>query len=107
LGSYLFSLFLAVLTGYGYRLFRIALAYVLANVLFGTLYWSLTIHHPHPINFWEALITSVQVFHGRIFNPFDLPLPDPRVIISTVEAMVGLILEATFIAMLTQRFFNR
>ncbi len=39
LGQYLFSLFLAALTGYGYRMWRILVAYALLNVLFASLYY--------------------------------------------------------------------
>jgi hypothetical protein len=108
LGSYLFSLFLAVLTGYGYRMSRIVVAYLLLIGGFATAYWSVGVHHPRDISFWTALIVSVTAFHGRVFtNPFAPNIPDAQVVITAIEAIVGLVIEGVFIAMLTQRFFNR
>jgi hypothetical protein len=106
LGSWLFSLFLAVLTGYGFRLGRIIVAYVLLILAFAGAYWGLDLQRPQTISYWQAIILSVTAFHGRVFsNPFTLS--DPQIVVTAVEAIVGLVIEGVFIAMLTQRFFNR
>ena len=86
LGQYLFSLLLAALTGYGYRMWRIIVVYALANVLFASLYYFFGVFYAPPHLAWtQALIVSVTAF----------------------EAVTGLIFEGVFIAMLTQRFFGR
>lgn len=106
-GSYFFSWFLAVLTGYGHRMSRIVLTYVLLILAFAGAYWSLDLHRqPQPFSYWQAIILSVTAFHGRVFfNPFNLS--DPQIVVTALEAIVGLVIEGVFIAMLTQRFFNR
>jgi len=105
-GSYLFSLLLALLTGYGYRMWRIVVVYVLLVSLFAGLYYVFGLSHPPHMGWLEALILSITAFHGRVFSsPF---LPDsPQSIVTACEAIVGFTFEGIFIAMLTQRFFNR
>jgi hypothetical protein len=123
-GAYLFSLFLAVLTGYGYRLGRILFAYGFFVVLFATLYLFLSsgcaisgvphvftsgahcIATGHTYSWVEAFVISVTAFHGRVFAEGYLP-GTPFGIVAAVEAVVGLVIEGVFIAMLTQRFFTR
>jgi hypothetical protein len=46
-------------------------------------------------------------FHGRGFFPGVTQLNDTLTILASIEAFVGLILEASFIATLTQRFFGK
>jgi hypothetical protein len=105
LGSYLFSLFLAVLTGYGFRMWRIIAAYTLLILAFAGAYWSLDLQTPHIYTFWQALILSVTAFHGRVFsNPF--LLTEPQIVVTAIEAIFGLVIEGVFIAMLTQRFLT-
>ncbi len=106
LGSYLFSLLLALLTGYGYRMWRIVVAYGLLISFFAALYYGFGLSHPPHISMVEALILSITAFHGRVFSsPF---LSDsPQAIVTAFEAISGLIFEGIFIAMLTQRFFGR
>lgn len=106
LGAYLFALFLEVLTGYGFRLWRIIAAYTFLILAFAGAYWSLDLQTPHIYTFWQALILSVTAFHGRVFsNPF--LLTEPQIVVTAIEAIFGLVIEGVFIAMLTQRFFNR
>ena len=106
LGSYLFSLLLAVLTGYGHRMWRMLLAYVLLLSLFAALYYTFGLNYPPHISPVEAIILSITAFHGRVFSsPFHLE--SPQGIVTAVEAITGLLFESIFIAMLTQRFFGR
>ena len=103
LRGWLFSWFLFLLAGYGYRLGRSFLAYLLVISLFMALYRFID---PHLV--WsEAFVVSMTAFHGRGFSPSSFSPGDPLSIISAIEAFVGLIIEVTFIATLTQRFFNR
>jgi uncharacterized protein YjbI with pentapeptide repeats len=105
-GSYLFSLLLALLTGYGYRMWRIILAYALVNIIFATLYFILGLTTLPHLSWFDALIVSVTAFHGRVFWTSFL-VGSPQVIVAAFEAITGLLFEALFVAMLTQRFFNR
>jgi uncharacterized protein YjbI with pentapeptide repeats len=102
-GAYLFSWFLFLLAGYGYRLGRSFLAYLLIISLFMTIYHLLD---PH-LAWNEAFVVSMTAFHGRGFSPSTFTPGDPLSFTSAAEAFVGLIIEVTFIATLTQRFFSR
>lgn len=105
-GPYLFSLFLAMLTGYGYRMWRILIAYALLISLFATLYFALNQGSSPSMAPLEAIILSITAFHGRVFSsPFHLGSPSG--VVAACEAITGLLFEGIFIAMLTQRFFGR
>jgi hypothetical protein len=72
IGPYLFSWFLAVLTGYGFRMSRIVVAYLLLICGFATAYWSVGVHQPRDISFWTALIVSVTAFHlSKVHNQIE------------------------------------
>jgi hypothetical protein len=67
LGALLFSWFLFLLVGYGYRLWRSFLAYMLVIVGFTTVYYVLgAVFHP-PLSLVNALGLSMTSFHGRRF----------------------------------------
>jgi pentapeptide repeat protein len=113
--QYLGSLFLAILAGYGYRPLRTIFWYlvVIAGFAFG--YWRAT-HglltfglHPseiQPLEWYEALILSISSFHGRGFFQPVKSLGDPVAILAAMEAVIGLLIEVSFIATFTQRFFG-
>ncbi len=103
LGFWLFSWFLYLLAGYGYKPLRSFLAYLLVIGIFMGLYLLL---NPH-LAWYEALVVSMTAFHGRGFSPSTFTPGDPVSIASAVEALVGLIIEVTFIATLTRRFFGQ
>lgn len=106
LGSYLFSLFLAMLTGYGYRMWRIIIVYAVAVSIFALLYYSLSINSGSSLTLEQACILSVTAFHGRVFSsPF--ATGSAQSIVAACEAVTGLVFEGVFIAMLTQRFFGK
>lgn len=102
-GAWLFSWFLFLIAGYGYKVWRSFLAYLLVIGTFMALYLRLD---PHLV-WYEALVVSMTAFHGRGFSPSTFFPGDPLSIAAAIEAFVGLIIEVTFIATLTQRFFNR
>jgi hypothetical protein len=103
LGQYLFSLFLDLLTGYGYKPMRSFITYLLVICLFMMIY-----HVLSPQLLWnEALVISMTAFHGRGFFPDTFSPGDPLALVSAIEAFVGLIIEVTFIATLTQRLFRK
>ncbi len=58
----------------------------------------------------DAFTYSITSFHGRGFFPgleHGASLSDPLVVLAALEAMVGLIIEVSFIATFTQRFFGK
>jgi uncharacterized protein YjbI with pentapeptide repeats len=106
-GQYLFSLFLDLLAGYGYKPWRSFVAYLLVITVFATAY--LVIGRTvgpilSPVGAWVFSMTS---FHGRGFFPGGIKLDDPLTILAALEAFVGLLIEVTFIATLTQRLFGK
>src|SRR5713226_3956820 len=81
----------------------LALAYLLVIGTFMVLYLLLD---PH-LAWYEAIVVSMTAFHGRGFSPSAFSPGDPLSIASAIEAFVGLIIEVTFIATLTRRFFGQ
>jgi hypothetical protein len=100
--AYIFSWFLDILAGYGYKPGRSLSIYLLMIAIFTICYLILG-HLP----LREALIFSVTAFHGRGFFPGSFKLGDPVTAIAALEAVVGLFIEISFIATFTQRFFGR
>ena len=101
--SYLGSLFLDLLSGYGYKVVRCFIAYTLVIGIFATIYHLLGTHPA-----WnEAIVVSMTAFHGRGFFPEQFHPGDPQALAAAIEAFVGLLIEITLIATLTQRFFGK
>ncbi len=106
-GAYLFSLFLDLLAGYGYRPGRSVLWYLIIIVGFAFAYHflgGLSLYPP------DAVIFSIMSFHGRGFFPnlsSETNLHNPLVMLAAAEAIVGLLIEISFIATFTQRFFGK
>ena len=108
LGAWLFSWFLFLIAGYGYRPGRSFLAYLLVIFGFATAYYLLGHTVGPTLSPLGALVFSMTSFHGRGFFPgSNISLEDPLTVLAAFEALVGLIIEVIFIATLTQRFFNR
>lgn len=106
--EYLFSLFLAITTGYGYRAWRSFASYVFVILAFATIYFLLGPRAGLPISYGEAIVFSMTSFHGRGFFPGEnIGLSNPLTIFAAIEAFVGLVIEITFIATLTQRLFGK
>jgi len=105
-GQYLFSLFLDVLAGYGYRPGRSVIWYLIT--IFGfALAYTIFGHLPYVP---DALVFSLTSFHGRGFFPglgSETSLHNPLVMLAAIEAVVGLLIEISFIATFTQRFFGK
>jgi hypothetical protein len=100
--SFLFSGFLDLLAGYGYKPGRSLFIYLLVIALFAACY-NLLGHLPAR----EALVFSVTSFHGRGFLPGTFGLSNPVTALAALEAVTGLFIEISFIATFTQRFFGR
>ncbi len=105
-GRWFFSLLLALLSGYGYRIWRILAAYVVVVSLFALVYFVLGLHYPPHLHFDQAYLESITAFHGRVFSEQFYP-NTPQIWITAIEAIAGLIIEGVFIAMLIQRFFEK
>jgi pentapeptide repeat protein len=108
LKAWLFSWFLFVLAGYGYKPTRSFLVYLFTITSFALIYYMLAFTTGPALSPLGAFVLSMTSFHGRGFFPGNhFSLDDPLIVFSAVEALVGLIVEVTFIATLTQRLFNR
>ncbi len=116
LGGWLFSWFLFLLTGYGYKPLRSFLAYVLVIAGFAMAYYLFGLHDligphrlpgPHYLSWYEAVVVSMTAFHGRGFFVGTFSPGDPQALVAAIEAFFGLLIEVTFIATLTQRLFSR
>jgi uncharacterized protein YjbI with pentapeptide repeats len=101
----LLNLMLDCLAGFGYRPIRTLAAYSLAIAAFAMLYVFLQV--PTSMGFGEALVVSIVNFHGRGFFPNGVVLTDIAQKIAAVEAVLGLIVEASLVATFTQRFLGR
>jgi hypothetical protein len=104
-GQYLFSLFLDLLAGYGYRPGRSVIWYLVIIVGFALAYFAFGNFPLMP----DALVFSLTSFHGRGFFPGlgnETTLHNPLVVLASVEAVIGLFIEISFIATFTKRFFS-
>jgi hypothetical protein len=105
-GQYLFSGFLDLLAGYGYRPGRSVLWYLVIIFGFALAYFTIG-HLPF---FPDAFVFSLTSFHGRGFFPglgSENSLHNPLAVLAAFEAVVGLLIEISFIATFTQRFFGK
>jgi uncharacterized protein YjbI with pentapeptide repeats len=107
LGQWVVSWFFWCLAGYGYRPFRSLLAYVGVITFFALTYHHLGSVTHHALGWREAFVVSMTAFHGRGFFPDQFKPGDPQALAAAAEALVGLIIEVSFIATFTQRFFAR
>ncbi len=105
-GRWLFSIILALLSGYGYRLWRILAAYVVVVSLFGFAYFVMGIYYPPYLHLDQAYLQSITAFHGRVFSE-QFSSNTPQIWVTAFEAVTGLVIEGVFIAMLVQRFFGK
>ena len=104
--AYLTSLLLAGLTGYGYRMGRMVVAYVALITAFAALYYGLGQAGAPHLGWREATVLSITAFHGRVFAAPFTP-NSPQSVVTAVEAVSGFLFEGLFIAMLSQRVFRR
>lgn len=105
--QFLFSGFLDFLAGYGYRWWRSFRAYLNVILAFATTYFIIGRIVGPALSPLGALVFSVTSFHGRGFFPGGIGLDDPLTVLAAFEAFVGLLIEVTFIATLTQRLFGK
>ncbi len=107
--KYILSWFLDLLAGYGYKPIRSLLIYLFVIGLFTVAYYFLGQVAKLHFTYWGALIYSVTSFHGRGFfpGPGVTNLDNPVIGLAALEAVIGLLVEVSFIATFTQRFFGK
>jgi hypothetical protein len=104
--QWLGSWVIAALAGYGFMPGRTILWYLGILSAFAVFYLHFGSVDKHAFNPIEATVFSVTSFHGRGFFPGSLKLDDPVTIFAAIEAVIGLLIEISFIATFTQRFFG-
>jgi hypothetical protein len=104
---YFGSLFLALISGYGYRPIRSFITYVLVILGFAAAYLFLGNANGSPLQWNEAIVISMTAFHGRGFFSAVFQPGDVQAAVAAVEAFIGLLIEIVLIATFTQRFFAR
>ncbi len=107
LAAYLFSIFLDLLAGYGYQPARSVISYLLVISAFSVIYFVLGETSGPQFSPLGAVVFSLTSFHGRGFFPGGIPLDDPITVAASLQAVVGLTIEISFIATFTQRFFGK
>ncbi len=107
--KYCLSWFLDLLAGYGYKSLRSIIAYLLIVIGFAIIYYFLGQREHISLSYWGSLVYSVTSFHGRGFlpGPGVSNLDNLLIRLAALEAVVGLLIEISFIATFTQRFFGR
>jgi uncharacterized protein YjbI with pentapeptide repeats len=104
---YVGSWLLDLLSGYGYKPLRSFFAYAFVILAFASLYlFNAQFAAPH-LTWDESIVLSVSSFHGRGFFSSGISLGDTLARLAAGEAIIGLLIEITFIATFTQRFFAR
>ena len=102
--KYAFSCFLSIVAGYGYRPYRCLMIYFLAVIGFTLAHYIVGAVAGQPLTFLNALAVSVQSLHGRLFS---FQSSDPQTLLNTIEAFVGLFIEAIVVAVITQRILGK
>ncbi|GHO52004.1 hypothetical protein [Ktedonobacter robiniae] len=103
-GQFYFPTCLDLLAGYGYKPGRSLLAYLIVIFCFTCLYLFTPSAH---LSWEEALVLSVVCFHGRGFLLQNMSLGDAFARLAAIEAVLGLLIEVSFIATFTQRFLGK
>jgi hypothetical protein len=107
-GAGLGSWFLDLISGYGYRPMRSFITYLLVVGAFALTYYLLGNNGNPPLDPLSAVVFSITSFHGRGFAPGEnVLLNNPLTVIAAAEAVIDRLIEITFIATFTQRFFAR
>jgi uncharacterized protein YjbI with pentapeptide repeats len=96
---------LDLIAGYGYRPLRSFATYLAVVVGFAAIYLAMGGVGGHALAWNEALVVSLTAFHGRGFFATAFQPGDPQAAVAAAEAVLGLLIEITFIATFTQRFF--
>jgi hypothetical protein len=109
-GAWFTSTLLNLTSGYGERLSRMLITYLIVVFGFAALYFvssnflGLGVGH---LSIHDAFIESFVSFHGRGFVITTLRSGDPMAGVTVVEAVFGLFIEALLIATFSRRFFSQ
>jgi hypothetical protein len=106
LSKYLFSFLLDLTTGYGYKPWRSIIAYLLVIIVFALGYTAFDHFSFLP----NALVFSLTAFHGRGFFPEQVATSAstfPNMLLTAGEAIVGLLMEISFIVVFAKRFLEQ
>jgi len=106
-GSMAWLSFIDMIAGFGYKPFRSFICYLSIILGFAALYFVLASHSGVVLSPVGAFVFSMTSFHGRGFFPGNIPLDNPLTVLAAVEAFAGLIIEVSFIATFTQRYFGK
>jgi hypothetical protein len=98
---------LGVVTGCGYKPMRSVVTYLLVIAVFAGAFFGMSMPYVHPPSWNEDLVASLTAFHGRGFLATAFSTGDPEAAVAAIEAVIGLLIEITFIATFTNRFFAR
>jgi Pentapeptide repeats (8 copies) len=108
-GGWLFSTFLNAISGYGERISRTLVTYLVIIFAFAGFYFVGANYlqlQPNHLSAGEAFIESLVAFHGRGFVSATLQIGDRMAGVTVAEAVCGLLLEAIFIATFSRRFLG-
>jgi hypothetical protein len=106
IAQWLGSWAIAALAGYGFKPGRTILWYLGLIAAFATAYYLLGPTQGHTFQPDGALVFSLTSFHGRGFFPESLSFESWVTRLAALEAVLGLLIEISFIATFTQRFFG-
>jgi uncharacterized protein YjbI with pentapeptide repeats len=94
-----------LLAGYGYKPLRSILSYLTVVIAFALAYQVLGPSEGYNFSFSGWLVLSITSFHGRGLFPAPLELQNAITQLQAAEAVIGLFVEVTLIAIYTRRFF--
>jgi len=80
--------------------------YLASVALFAVGYFVLGVTVGPQLSPYEAVVVSLTAFHGRGFFATAFKPGDPQAGWAALEAVFGLLIEISFIATFTQRFFG-
>lgn len=95
LPAFVFSYFLDILAGYGYKPWRSLYLYVYTVWVFAATYHFLGMSHGSHLSWLESIVVSMIAFHGRGFLSVTFQPADPQGVVGAIEAFIGLIVEAS------------
>ena len=78
--------------------------YILALIGFTLAHYIVGVMAGPPLTLLNALAVSVQSLHGRIFS---FQPGNPQTLLNSIEAFVGLFIEAIVVAVITQRILGK
>ena len=103
----LLRLALFLFAGHSYRMLNIIIVDILVNLACARVYFVLGIYYESIYHFLIQFRQVITAFHRRAFSePFLYP-GAPQLWVTAFEAIMDLVIEGVFIAMLTQKFFGK